>query len=140
MSGAGRSKPDFSGDYVLNRGASTLSPAGAANVESSRVRIEHQEPRFRSEFVYVFNNGQRFDGAFELTTDAREVTGVERGQSIVSSLSWEGDAIVFTTRGNGTMTFRYELIGDRLRMSERLRGTDHDQDNVWIFDRLASSV
>jgi hypothetical protein len=68
------------------------------------------------------------------------VTGVEHGQSIVSSLGWEGDAIVFTTRGNGTMTFRYELIEDRLRMSEQLRGTDHDQDNVWIFDRLASSL
>ena len=136
MSGTGRPQPDFSGEYLLNRAASTLSPAGAANVESSRVRIEHQEPRFRSEFAYVFNNGQHFEGAFELTTDGREVTGVERGQSIVSSLGWEGDAIVFTTRGNGTMTFRYELIaGDRLQMSEQLRGTDHDQDNVWIFDR-----
>jgi len=35
------------------------------------------------------------------------------------------------------MTFRYELIGpgDCLRMSEVVPGTDHDQDNVWIFDR-----
>ena len=128
-------KPDFSGEYLLNRTASTLSPAGAASVESSRVRIDHQEPRFRSEFAYVFNNGQRFEGAFELTTDGRETTGMEGGQPVVSSLGWDGDAIVFTTRGAGTMTFRYELIGGRLRMSEQLRDTDHDQDNVWIFDR-----
>ena len=130
-------KPDFSGEYVLNRAASKLSPAGAAGVESSRVRIEHQEPRFRSEFAYVFNNGQRFEGAFELTTDGREATGMEHGQPIVSTLHWDGEAVVFTIRGENTMTFRYELLGpgDRLQMSEQLRGTDHDQDNVWIFDR-----
>jgi hypothetical protein len=35
------------------------------------------------------------------------------------------------------ISFRNELIdgGRRLRASETLRGTDHDQDNVWIFDR-----
>src|SRR5262252_6403360 len=79
MIGVERSKPDFSGEYVLNRSASTLSAAGAASVESSRVRIEHQEPSFRSEFAYVFSNGQRFEGTFELTTDGREVAGVEHG-------------------------------------------------------------
>ena len=137
MIGVERSKPDFSGEYVLNRSASTLSAAGAANVESSRVRIEHEEPRFRSEFSYIFANGQKFDGAFELTTDGSEVSFTDHGHAAVSSLRWDGDVLVFTTSGQATMTFRYELIdaGDRLRMSEQLRGTDHDQDNIWIFDR-----
>jgi hypothetical protein len=43
------------------------------------------------------------------------------------------------TRPDGEMSivFRHELIegGRRLRAVEQLRGTDHDQDNVWVFDR-----
>jgi len=119
-------KPDFSGVYVLNRPASELSAAGAASVESARVQIEHQEPRFRSQFTYVFANGQTFEGSFDLTAD----DGPE--------LRWDGDVLVFTHSSDGTtMTFRYELIGPggRLQMLEELRGTDHDQDNVWIFER-----
>jgi hypothetical protein len=119
-------KPDFSGEYVLDRAASTLSVAGAASVESAHVRIEHQEPRFRSQFTYIFTNGHRFEGAFDLTADEGP------------ALRWDGHALVFTHSSEGTtMTFRYELIGpeNRLRMSEEVRGTDHDQDNVWIFVR-----
>jgi hypothetical protein len=119
-------KPDFSGEYVLDRPASTLSAAGAASVESARIRIEHQEPRFRSQFEYIFANGQTFEGSFDLTADEGP------------ALRWDGDALVFRHSSDGTtMTFRYELIGPggRLRMFEELRGTDHDQDNIWIFER-----
>ena len=37
--------PDFSGDWVLNRQASTLPPP-VSTVESGVVRIEHREPSF----------------------------------------------------------------------------------------------
>jgi hypothetical protein len=39
--------------------------------------------------------------------------------------------------GEMTIVFRHELLdgGRRLRAAEQLRGTDHDQDNVWVFDR-----
>ena len=35
------------------------------------------------------------------------------------------------------ISFRYELLdaGWRLRATEQVRGTDHDQDNIWIFER-----
>jgi hypothetical protein len=39
---AAQAKPDFSGECVLNRQASTLPPVSA--VESGVVRIEHREP------------------------------------------------------------------------------------------------
>ena len=45
-------KPDFSGDWTLNRQASTLSPAAAA-FQSGVMRIEHHEPIFRCEATYV---------------------------------------------------------------------------------------
>jgi hypothetical protein len=60
----------------------------------------------------------------------------------VSSLRWDGDALVATSRveipnGEMTIAFRYELEdgGRRLRASEVLRGGGRDQDNVWVFER-----
>ena len=43
---AAQMKPDFSGEWVLDRPASMLSP-GAGGVDSGVVRIEHREPVFR---------------------------------------------------------------------------------------------
>jgi len=55
----------------------------------------------------------------------------------MARLQWDGGTLVFTSREEAmTITFRYEVDRDgRLRMGEQLRGTDHDQDNLWIFDR-----
>jgi hypothetical protein len=127
---------DFSGEYVLNRQASKLSAAAAGGVQSASVSIEHQEPHFRCQFTFIVD-GKPFEGAFELVTDGREVTHMERGRLTVSTLHWDGDALVSTDRSEGTITFRYELLdaGRRLRVTEQIRGTDHDQDNLWIFER-----
>ena len=72
---------DFSGEYVLNRQASTLS-ATAGGVLGATVRIEHQEPHFRYQYTFVVD-GKPFEGAFELVTDGREVTHTERGRLTV---------------------------------------------------------
>jgi hypothetical protein len=132
-------KSDFSGEYELNLSASTLSDVVAGGVKRGTVRIDHQEPQFRCQLAYTFTDGKTFNAAFELVTDGRELANTERGQTSVSSLNWEGDALVFASHAPGGMalTFRYELIdaGGRLRMAEELRGTDHDHDNVWILDR-----
>jgi hypothetical protein len=60
----------------------------------------------------------------------------------VSSLCWDGDALVATWRSGGpdgevTMSFRYELQdgGRRLRAAEQIRGDGRDQDNLWVFER-----
>ena len=39
-------QPDFSGEWVLDRAACTLSP-GADGVRSAVWHIEHRDPRFR---------------------------------------------------------------------------------------------
>jgi hypothetical protein len=44
-SAAAQTKPDFSGEWTLNRPASTLSPA-SSGVQNGVVRIEHREPQF----------------------------------------------------------------------------------------------
>lgn len=129
-------KPDFSGTYVLNRGASTLSP-GAAGVESATMRIEHREPVLRYWARFVADGKTLLEFSFELSTDGPEVAPGENG----SRLFWDGDALVTEHRTVApdpvTISWRHELIdsGRRLRASEQLRGSGRDQDNVWEFER-----
>jgi ketosteroid isomerase-like protein len=130
-------KPDFSGNYVLDRQASILS-AGADAIERGEVRIEHREPVFR--YSATFGAGDRtVEYSFELPTDGREDSP---GGSDASRLYWDGTALVSehrTTTPNAviTMSWRYQLIdnGRHLRATEQLRGAGRDQDNVWEFER-----
>ena len=132
-------KPDFSGDRVLNRQASTLSPA-MAGVQSGSLRIQHREPNVSVHLTLVLN-GQPFDTVIERTTDGHEVAITQQGRSTASSFKWEGDALVFAARGQaqnceGTVSIRYELEdnGRRIRATETIRGCGRDQDNIWVFE------
>ena len=128
-----KARPDFSGEYVLNRAASTLSPLGAASVQTASVRIQHVEPSFRCEGKFSFPNIEPIQWTFELTIDAGDAPQSPSGPGV----RWDGGALVVSMpNGAATITFRYAFTEDgRLRMAEQLRGTDHDQDNLWIFDR-----
>ena len=128
VSGLAEKRPDFSGEWILNREASTLSP-GADGVKSAVWRIEHREPTFRHKAVFVMDSGPR-EYEYELQSDVPD-----------SGLRWDGDALVVTftkplPEGKMTISFRYELLDDgrRLRASEEVRGVPWAQDNVWIFD------
>jgi hypothetical protein len=134
-------KPDFSGEWILDRQASTLS-SGAAAVESGVTRIDHREPSFRFQAT-VTAEGKSVEYAYEGLSDGKEVV-VEGG---ANSLRWDGDALVFTGRsqssdGLWTISFRYELLeeGHRLRAIEQIRGAGRDQDNVWVFALKINSV
>jgi hypothetical protein len=135
-------KPDFSGEWKLNRQASTLSPIVAPAAQSGVLRIEHHEPRFTGHLTIVLD-GKPFESKFELLSDGREVaTTDDRGRRTVSTLRWDGDALVVTWRIQGpnaevTISFRYELQdgGRRLRAAEQIRGGGRDQDNLWVFER-----
>jgi hypothetical protein len=128
---------DFSGDYVLDRSASSLA-GGSAAIESATVRIDHREPVFRYQAAFV-GAGRTFEYSFELSTDGREVS---LAPNDVSRLSWKGNALVSEHRTETpertiTMSWHYELLDDghRLRATERMRGGGQDQDNVWEFER-----
>jgi hypothetical protein len=135
ISGLAQDKPDFSGEWILNREASTLSP-GADGVRSGVWRIEHREPTFHHKATFV-TGGNPIEYEYNLRSDGPNVDAVEG-----ASLRWDGNALVVTFRtkrpdGEMRISFRYELLdaGRRLRATEQVRGTDHDQDNVWIFER-----
>jgi len=141
MTGTAAPKPDFTGEWQLNRQASALTPAVAAAVQSGTMRIEHREPTFECEMTIVMD-GKPVQKKFEMRSDAGEVVATQGERRIVSHLRWEGDALVATWSVEGpsqkmTISFRYalEADGQRLRAAEELRGSDHDQDNAWVFER-----
>ena len=116
-------KPDFTGEWILNVQASTLSPVVAPVVQSGFVRIEHREPTV-TVHLSITMDGKPVDVRF------------------TRSSLWDGDALVFidrvpTPNGDMTIAFRYEQQdnGRRLCAAEQLRAPDREQDNVWVFDR-----
>jgi len=127
---------DFSGEWILDRQASTLS-SGAAAFQSGVMRIDHREPIFHFQ-IRMVADGKPVEYAYEGLSDGMEVAG----EGSVNSLCWDGDALVFTGRsqssdGLWTIAFRYELLeeGRRLRAVEQIRGGGRDQDNIWMFER-----
>jgi hypothetical protein len=119
-------KPDFSGEWILNVSASTLSPVVAPVVQDGFVRIEHREPTV-SVHLSITMDGKPFVIRFERASN------------------WDGDALAFTDttetpNGALTISFCYELqdAGRRLRATEQLRGAGREQDNIWMFDRAVS--
>src|SRR5688500_14695495 len=89
---AAQAKPDFSGEWVLNRSASKLSP-GADAMQSGVVRIEHRDPAFRYDAEFASATAPiRYQ--FELQSDGRDVAATQKGVESVSSLRWDGDTLV----------------------------------------------
>jgi hypothetical protein len=134
-------KPNFSGEWRLNRRASTLSPTVAPAVQSGAIRIEHDDPSFNCQMSIAMTDGP-VEKKFKLLSDGRERTATDGELRIVSSLCWEGNAVVATWRVGApeskvVISFCYELEdgGGRLRATEQIRGGGREQDNTWVFDR-----
>lgn len=102
-------EPDFSGEWILNRQASTLSP-GADAVRSGVVRIEHRAPSFRYKAAFVSEGGP-LQYEYELLSAGREIVSTQQGITTVSSLRWEGDALVATWRTSVPMARCRSLSG-----------------------------
>ncbi len=128
-------KPDFSGEYLLNRRASSLSSAAVA-VDRAMIRIEHSDPVVH--YSAKFESGGKcvHEFSFQMRTDDPEILPEPSG----ARMYWDGDVLVseFRTRDPSLrIVWHHELLdgGHRLRASETLRGQGRDQDNVWEFER-----
>ena len=138
---AAQARPDFSGEWVLNRQGSTLPPP-VSNVESGVVRIEHRDPAFTFHRTYVIAGTPR-EAGFTRRTDGAETSETgPQGLTTVSTLRWDGTALVLAMRIKGpgfeaTNDVRYELVegGRRLRAAEQGRSPQGNHDAVWIYDR-----
>jgi hypothetical protein len=134
-----KAKPNFSGEYVLDRDASKLE-GGAASARGAVLRIDHYDPMIRIDAKFEFFD-KTFAWSMQRTSDGREKINPSDPRNI-SSLRWDNDALLFTDRTTGpgaevTMTWRYSLVDDegRLQATEQIRGGGRDQDNIWIFAR-----
>ena len=85
-------KPDFSGEWILNRRASTLSP-GADAVQSGVWRIEHREAMFRHKATFVTESNP-IEYEDTLRSDGPDIADSQPG----GSLRWNGSALVIRFR------------------------------------------
>src|SRR5262245_29186843 len=82
--GVAQEKPDFSGEWILNRQASKLSALATA-IQSGVVRIEHRDPAFRYKAAFVSENGP-LQYEYDLRSDGREVGFIQQGVTTLSTL------------------------------------------------------
>jgi len=137
---AAQKKPDFSGEWTLDRRASVLSPA-ASGVQGGVVVIQHHEPQFHHKAT-LQTQTTPIEYEWQFVSDGNQVVSTQAGATTtMTSLRWDGEALALSSlmqRGaaDTSITFRYELIdsGRRLRATEKIRGA-REQDNVRIFDR-----
>jgi len=136
----GQQRPDFSGEWSLDRSASLLQ-ADMAAVESGVVRISHREPSFGFSRTFVIKT-KPIDTAFDIQTDGREMAQNNRGLSSRSRMEWQGNSLLLTVlidapRGMVSNVVRYELLdeGRTLRAVEDVGGAAPPHHNVWMFAR-----
>src|SRR5262245_18461646 len=94
-------KPDFSGEWQLNREASVLSPIVAPVVKSGALPIEHDEAGFKCQMTIVMD-GKPFETKFELLSNGRELTPTDSGSPVVYSLRWAENVLVAQWRFQGS--------------------------------------
>jgi hypothetical protein len=137
---AAQGRPDFSGDWTLDRQASVLQGQSAA-VDSGTMRIAHRDPSFTFSRTFIVNNRPQ-EASFEIRTDGAEVTRRDGPAPSRSRLEWQGSSLLltalFTTPGGEVSNVvRYELLdgGKTLRAIEDLGGAAPPHHNVWIYQR-----
>jgi hypothetical protein len=142
---AAQPKPDFSGEWVLNKEKTKLELLTLDRLEAGVLRIEHAEPLFKFHRVFTVD-GRESEFAYDLTTDGREVTRQDGDRKLISKLYWEGAALVYHTRivtpnGEATNIVKHRLVdgGRALESDERREGPDLKYHNLWVFDLRPSS-
>ncbi len=91
VSAAAQSKPDFSGEWVLNEAASDWGPLPApANFLR---KIEHQEPNIK---IVTTQSGRQGEVTTELkyTTDGKESINTLRGAEMKGTAKWDGNTLL----------------------------------------------
>ena len=136
----GQPRPDFSGEWTLDRSASSLQGDMAA-VEGGVLRIQHREPSFEFSRTFIIKT-QPIETSFDIQTDGREIARSNRGLTSRSRLEWQGNSLLLTVlidapRGIVSNVVRYELLDDgrTLRAVEDDGGAAPTHHNVWMFVR-----
>ena len=133
-------RPDFSGEWTLDRSASSLQGDMAA-VEGGVLRVQHREPSFTFSRTFIIKT-QPIETSFDIQTDGREIARSNGGLTSRSRLEWQGNSLLLTVlidapRGIVSNVVRYELLDDGrlLRAVEDVGGAAPTHHNIWMFVR-----
>jgi hypothetical protein len=139
---AGQSKPNFTGDWVLDLPSSRLHQDFAA-LEKGTARIAHDEPSVSFERTFTIK-GRTNEVSYVVTTDGREHrSAAPSGGVTIATMTWDANALILRQRitdpkvGELSNDVRYELLdeGRTLRATEDFTGAGRTHHNVWIFRR-----
>jgi len=136
-----QAKPDFSGDYVLNKAKCQFQVQQAADLESGTVSIVQKGDSFKFSRVFTVK-GKDDPLSYQLTIGDKEVAAERDGMKEFSRIYWENNALLYEVRmlapqGEATNVVRYTLEegGRVLRADETFHGPRLSYKNVWVFER-----
>lgn len=131
-------RPNFTGEWVIDKAATKIEAFDISRLESASFVIDHREPNFKFQRTWVLD-GKKQLASYELLTDGKEVTLSNLGLGTYARLYWEGDALVFAARiggadGDSTDTVHYRLTagGSRLEADESHRSPSWNHDDHWV--------
>ncbi|HEU0176209.1 MAG TPA: hypothetical protein VFV58_18245 [Blastocatellia bacterium] len=87
---AAQTKPNFSGEWKMNREKSKFADSGPNAV---LIKIDHKEPALTEEWSMSTSDGELSFQA-KYTTDGKEIEQEVMGRMAKTSAKWEGDALV----------------------------------------------
>jgi hypothetical protein len=133
------SKPNFSGTWLLDLSSSTLE---IAPPDSSTFVITHDDPHWTLERTHVYR-GRPNRLVMELTTDGSPSSRSSGRSETVSTLVWEGDALVLhwtgyvrgKPRSNGEVRYSLAASGSNFVAEETMTDSGGTHTNRWVFSR-----
>jgi hypothetical protein len=130
--------PDFTGSWVFNAARSKMQ---IPPPDSAVFTIDHKEPLFKLSRTLV-TKGQADTWGIDLTTDGKEVTQKNPGETTTGHLTWDGRELVFdstivlgTRKASNIVRYSLSADGSVLTAVEKFRGPVVKYDNIWVFDR-----
>jgi hypothetical protein len=89
-------KPNFSGEWKLNTAKSDFGQMPAP--DSMSQTIKHEDPKLEAHIKQSSQMGD-IERDVKYTTDGKESTNMFRDSPSTSIVKWDGDALVFETKG-----------------------------------------
>jgi hypothetical protein len=132
-------KASFSGDWKLNTSRSNFGEMPPPS--SMSTKIAHEEPKLRVGTKISGEMGD-FESDATYTTDGKECTNEIFGNSSKSTVKWEGDALLFETKGrfgdnDFTMKDKWTLSGDGkyLTIDRHFSSSMGESDQKLVFEK-----
>ena len=136
-------RPNFSGEWVLNKERCTLPATVMVSLSAGSITIDHRDPMFKCRRTFTVW-GKAVNNEYDLLSNGVEDERDEPNGKAFLRLVWDGDVLVQTTRvvtpsGEALDTLRYRLQegGTVLEVAEDYRSPLTNAVNVWIFEKPA---